>query len=236
MEPEPTVLDSLRKAVDAMPDDVPLRLHLASCCGRGPAGRSHQAARRRPAARPGQRAGTEPAARAGGAREPGRRPRPRPRTPGAGRSGRGAPGVDVPGEGGPGRGPGRKRREAALRLAAGRRRAAWRRPAGAVGERHRSRNSGLRGLRASSLAVAGAFTLDGRGGWFCRGDRAAITAPCSASRCRCCGGCRWPSFGFSVTVAVGLSRRASTGLLVSRAMAHYPVISEQAESTGRMHW
>jgi SpoVK/Ycf46/Vps4 family AAA+-type ATPase len=29
MEPEPTVLDSLRKAVDAMPDDVPLRLHLA---------------------------------------------------------------------------------------------------------------------------------------------------------------------------------------------------------------
>jgi AAA+ superfamily predicted ATPase len=30
MEPEPTVLDSLRKAVDAMPDDVPLRLHLAT--------------------------------------------------------------------------------------------------------------------------------------------------------------------------------------------------------------
>ena len=29
MEPEPTVLDSLRKAVEAMPDDVPLRLHLA---------------------------------------------------------------------------------------------------------------------------------------------------------------------------------------------------------------
>jgi thioredoxin-like negative regulator of GroEL len=29
MEPEPAVLDSLRKAVDAMPDDVPLRLHLA---------------------------------------------------------------------------------------------------------------------------------------------------------------------------------------------------------------
>jgi SpoVK/Ycf46/Vps4 family AAA+-type ATPase len=29
MEPEPTVLDSLRKAVDAMPQDVPLRLHLA---------------------------------------------------------------------------------------------------------------------------------------------------------------------------------------------------------------
>ncbi|HTX27950.1 MAG TPA: ATP-binding protein [Streptosporangiaceae bacterium] len=29
MQPEPTVLDSLRKAVDAMPDDVPLRLHLA---------------------------------------------------------------------------------------------------------------------------------------------------------------------------------------------------------------
>jgi SpoVK/Ycf46/Vps4 family AAA+-type ATPase len=29
MEPEPTVLESLRKAVDAMPDDVPLRLHLA---------------------------------------------------------------------------------------------------------------------------------------------------------------------------------------------------------------
>ena len=30
MEPEPTVLDSLRKAVEAMPDDVPLRLHLAA--------------------------------------------------------------------------------------------------------------------------------------------------------------------------------------------------------------
>jgi AAA+ superfamily predicted ATPase len=29
MEPEPSVLDSLRKAVEAMPDDVPLRLHLA---------------------------------------------------------------------------------------------------------------------------------------------------------------------------------------------------------------
>jgi len=30
MEPEPTVLDSLRKAVEAMPEDVPLRLHLAT--------------------------------------------------------------------------------------------------------------------------------------------------------------------------------------------------------------
>jgi SpoVK/Ycf46/Vps4 family AAA+-type ATPase len=30
MEPEPTVLDSLRKAVESMPDDVPLRLHLAT--------------------------------------------------------------------------------------------------------------------------------------------------------------------------------------------------------------
>ncbi|HJY96533.1 MAG TPA: tetratricopeptide repeat protein, partial [Streptosporangiaceae bacterium] len=30
MEPEPTVLESLRKAVDAMPDDVPLRVHLAT--------------------------------------------------------------------------------------------------------------------------------------------------------------------------------------------------------------
>jgi len=30
MEPEPPVLDSLRKAVEAMPDDVPLRLHLAT--------------------------------------------------------------------------------------------------------------------------------------------------------------------------------------------------------------
>jgi AAA+ superfamily predicted ATPase len=29
MEPDPTLLDSLRKAVSAMPDDVPLRLHLA---------------------------------------------------------------------------------------------------------------------------------------------------------------------------------------------------------------
>ena len=30
MEPESTVLDSLRRAVEAMPDDVPLRLHLAT--------------------------------------------------------------------------------------------------------------------------------------------------------------------------------------------------------------
>jgi AAA+ superfamily predicted ATPase len=30
MEPDPTVLDSLRRAVEAMPDDVPLRLHLAA--------------------------------------------------------------------------------------------------------------------------------------------------------------------------------------------------------------
>src|SRR5580700_560619 len=30
MEPEPSVLDSLRKAVEAMPDDLPLRLHLAT--------------------------------------------------------------------------------------------------------------------------------------------------------------------------------------------------------------
>src|SRR2546430_10337316 len=30
MEPEPSVLDSLRKAVEAMPDEVPLRLHLAT--------------------------------------------------------------------------------------------------------------------------------------------------------------------------------------------------------------
>ncbi len=30
MEPDPTVLASLRKAVEAMPDDVPLRLHLAT--------------------------------------------------------------------------------------------------------------------------------------------------------------------------------------------------------------
>ena len=35
MEPEPGVLDSLRKAVDAMPDDVPLRLHLATMLLRG---------------------------------------------------------------------------------------------------------------------------------------------------------------------------------------------------------
>src|SRR6516165_8102291 len=35
MEPEPTVLDSLRKAVDSMPDDVPLRLHLATILLRG---------------------------------------------------------------------------------------------------------------------------------------------------------------------------------------------------------
>jgi len=30
MEPEPSVLDSLRRAIEAMPDDVPLRLHLAT--------------------------------------------------------------------------------------------------------------------------------------------------------------------------------------------------------------
>jgi SpoVK/Ycf46/Vps4 family AAA+-type ATPase len=35
MEPEPTVLDSLRRAVEAMPDDIPLRLHLATLLLRG---------------------------------------------------------------------------------------------------------------------------------------------------------------------------------------------------------
>src|SRR6201999_4590372 len=30
MDPDPTVLASLRKAVEAMPDDVPLRVHLAT--------------------------------------------------------------------------------------------------------------------------------------------------------------------------------------------------------------
>ena len=30
MEPESTVLDSLRRAVEAMPDEVPLRVHLAT--------------------------------------------------------------------------------------------------------------------------------------------------------------------------------------------------------------
>jgi hypothetical protein len=30
MQPEPTVLDSLRRAVEAMPDDVPPRVHLAT--------------------------------------------------------------------------------------------------------------------------------------------------------------------------------------------------------------
>src|SRR5882757_5737854 len=30
MEPESTVFDSLRRAVEAMPDDVPLRVHLAT--------------------------------------------------------------------------------------------------------------------------------------------------------------------------------------------------------------
>src|ERR1700745_4316437 len=43
MEPEPTVLDSLRKAVEAMPDDVPLRLHLATMLP--PAGQRHEAVR-----------------------------------------------------------------------------------------------------------------------------------------------------------------------------------------------
>ena len=43
MEPDPTVLDSLRKAVDAMPDDVPLRLHLATMLLR--AGRRDEAVR-----------------------------------------------------------------------------------------------------------------------------------------------------------------------------------------------
>jgi SpoVK/Ycf46/Vps4 family AAA+-type ATPase len=43
MEPQPTVLDSLRKAIDAMPDDVPLRLHLATLLLA--AGRSDEAVR-----------------------------------------------------------------------------------------------------------------------------------------------------------------------------------------------
>ena len=64
MEPEPTVLDSLRKAVEAMPDDVPLRLHLAAAMllQSRASGTSGQADRRRAAARPGQRPCARPAA------------------------------------------------------------------------------------------------------------------------------------------------------------------------------
>jgi len=63
MEPEPTVLDSLRKAVEAMPDDVPLRLHLATMLLQ--AGQRDEAVRRiRPLRASTRRMRTTPSTRA----------------------------------------------------------------------------------------------------------------------------------------------------------------------------
>ena len=69
MEPDPTVLASLRKAVEAMPDDVPLRVHLATLLLQ--AGQRDEAIRHVGAVLqrdPGQHRGPGPAAAARGAR------------------------------------------------------------------------------------------------------------------------------------------------------------------------
>ncbi len=90
MEPEPTVLDSLRKAVDAMPDDVPLRLHLATLLLA--AGQQDEAIRQLGAVLqrdPGNAKALSLLREPDGAREPG---------PGH------AAGEDTPGQGGPGQG------------------------------------------------------------------------------------------------------------------------------------
>ncbi len=93
MEPQPTVLDSLRKAVDAMPDDVPLRLHLATLLLA--AGQPDEAIRQLGAVLqrdPGNAQALSLLREPGGAREPGH---------GAGEdtSGQGGPAEGVPGEG-----------------------------------------------------------------------------------------------------------------------------------------
>ncbi len=102
MEPEPTVLDSLRKAVDAMPDDVPLRLHLATLLLA--AGQQDEAVRQLGAVLqrdPGNAQALSLLREPGGAGEPGPA-----RAAGEDTPGRGGPAEGVPGAGVPGEGPG----------------------------------------------------------------------------------------------------------------------------------
>jgi len=99
MEPEPTVLDSLRKAVDAMPDDVPLRLHLATLLLA--AGQQDEAIRQLGAVLqrdPGNAQALRLLREPGGAPEPGPAP--------AAAAGEDTPGQGGPAEGVPGEGPG----------------------------------------------------------------------------------------------------------------------------------
>jgi SpoVK/Ycf46/Vps4 family AAA+-type ATPase len=94
MEPEPTVLDSLRKAVDAMPDDVPLRLHLATLLLA--AGQQDEAIRQLGAVLqrdPGNAQALSLLREPGGAREPGPA-----RAAGADTPAQGDPAESVPGE------------------------------------------------------------------------------------------------------------------------------------------
>ena len=100
MEPEPTVLDSLRKAVDAMPDDVPLRLHLATLLLA--AGQQDEAIRQLGAVLqrdPGNAQALSLLREPGGARAPGPAPAAGQETPGQGGPGQGGPAEGVPGDG-----------------------------------------------------------------------------------------------------------------------------------------
>ncbi len=100
MEPEPTVLDSLRKAVDAMPDDVPLRLHLATLLLA--AGQQDEAIRQLGAdlqRDPGTAQALSLLREPGGARAPGPAPAAGQDTPGQGGPGQGGPAEGVPGDG-----------------------------------------------------------------------------------------------------------------------------------------
>src|ERR1700691_2421529 len=102
MESEPTVLDSLRKAVEAMPDDVPLRLHLATLllsAGQRDEGVRHLGAvlQRDPGNARALGLLREPAEPDPGRADPGRA------GPGPGEPGRAEPGRGEPGRGEPGR-------------------------------------------------------------------------------------------------------------------------------------
>ncbi len=103
MEPDPTVLASLRKAVEAMPDDVPLRVHLAALLLR--AGQRDEAVRhvgavlqRDPGNAEALALLQQPSAPGAGAGVPG---------PAAPREGGGPPGAPAGPDEGPGAQPGR---------------------------------------------------------------------------------------------------------------------------------
>jgi AAA+ superfamily predicted ATPase len=107
MESEPTVLDSLRKAVEAMPDDVPLRLHLATLllsAGQRDEGVRHLGAvlQRDPGNAQALGLLREPAEPDPGRADPGRAD-PGRADPGRADPGRGDPGRADPGRGEPGR-------------------------------------------------------------------------------------------------------------------------------------